>query len=338
VPPCRYALTIGWLEPSYVIQRFLDAQRIHSLTGYLERLHEGVRLPWRMPWGAPGGAWAPLGHADVAAGCRCLAAGGVWRRRVAVAPAGCVQGCCQFLETPQIFPASPSPLQGHASSDHTTLLLNCYTKLRDVAKLDAFIQGDGSMTKDSLHFDVDTAIKASARLGVVVFGRCGGWWRGLKERGCSAAAALGLRSQPPLQFSQRAVRVAAAVWRPLRRCAGGLATMSTRCTWRWLRRSPKSTWTSCWRTARGGWGCAGGNWVNGSPPPAPGYSPQTQGQHAAQCMHLIYTCVAVSAGAAKCLAFVEVAQLCPTDRLRRTACCAACTACTAAGTARGWSL
>ena len=30
--------------------------------------------------------------------------------------------------------------QGHASSDHTTLLLNCYTKLKDVAKLDAFIQ------------------------------------------------------------------------------------------------------------------------------------------------------------------------------------------------------
>ena len=232
--------------------------------------------------------------------------GGVLRRRVAVAPAGCVQGCCQFLETPQIFCASPSPLQGHASSDHTTLLLNCYTKLRDVAKLDAFIQGDGSMTKDSLHFDVDTAIKASVRLGVVVLGRCGGWWRGLKERGCSAAAALGLRSQPLLQFSQRAVRVA-AVWCPLRRCAGGLATMSTRCSLRWLRRSPKSTWTSCWRTARGGWvgggGCAGGdgltvdkclspapatahrqktaigrwgwaggNGVNGSPPPAPGYS------------------------------------------------------------------
>ena len=41
---CRYALTIGWLEPSYVIQRFLDAQRIQSLTGYLERLHAGVRL------------------------------------------------------------------------------------------------------------------------------------------------------------------------------------------------------------------------------------------------------------------------------------------------------
>ena len=29
--------------------------------------------------------------------------------------------------------------QGLASADHTTLLLNCYTKLKDVDKLDAFI-------------------------------------------------------------------------------------------------------------------------------------------------------------------------------------------------------
>jgi hypothetical protein len=28
---------------------------------------------------------------------------------------------------------------GLAGADHTTLLLNCYTKLKDVAKLDAFI-------------------------------------------------------------------------------------------------------------------------------------------------------------------------------------------------------
>ncbi|KAI3427097.1 hypothetical protein D9Q98_007036 [Chlorella vulgaris] len=91
----QYAATIGHLEPSYVIQRFLDVQRIHGLTDYLERLHA----------------------------------------------------------------------QGAASSDHTTLLLNCFTKLKDVAKLDAFIQGDGSMTRDSLHFDVDTAIKVCRSAG-----------------------------------------------------------------------------------------------------------------------------------------------------------------------------
>ncbi|PRW51086.1 vacuolar -sorting-associated 11-like protein isoform A [Chlorella sorokiniana] len=91
----QYELTVGHLEPSYVIQRFLDVQRLHALTRYLERLHA----------------------------------------------------------------------QGHASSDHTTLLLNCYTKLKDVAKLDAFIQGDGSMTRDSLHFDIDTAIRVCRQAG-----------------------------------------------------------------------------------------------------------------------------------------------------------------------------
>eukprot|EP00775_Hariotina_reticulata_P008195 gene8195-8386_t len=70
----QYLETIGHLEPSYVIRRFLDAQRINSLTRYLEHLH-----------------------------------------------------AC-----------------GMAGADHTTLLLNCYTKLKDVAKLDAFIHRDAS--------------------------------------------------------------------------------------------------------------------------------------------------------------------------------------------------
>ena len=38
----HYAATIGQLEPSYVIRKFLDAQRIHHLTSYLEQLHEQV--------------------------------------------------------------------------------------------------------------------------------------------------------------------------------------------------------------------------------------------------------------------------------------------------------
>ncbi|KAL4429983.1 hypothetical protein ABPG77_004353, partial [Micractinium sp. CCAP 211/92] len=91
----QYAATVGHLEPSYVIQRYLDVQRIHSLTDYLERLHS----------------------------------------------------------------------EGHASCDHTTLLLNCYTKLKDVAKLDAFIQGDGQMSRDALHFDIDTAIRVCRSAG-----------------------------------------------------------------------------------------------------------------------------------------------------------------------------
>ena len=81
----QYIHTIGHLEPSYVIQKFLDAQRIHNLTNYLEKLHE----------------------------------------------------------------------KGLASKDHTTLLLNCYTKLKDVEKLNVFIKSDDGEHK----FDVETAIR-----------------------------------------------------------------------------------------------------------------------------------------------------------------------------------
>ena len=40
----QYRETIGQLEPSYVIRKFLDAQRIHNLTEYLEELHDKVWL------------------------------------------------------------------------------------------------------------------------------------------------------------------------------------------------------------------------------------------------------------------------------------------------------
>ncbi|KAL3849162.1 hypothetical protein ACJIZ3_011044 [Penstemon smallii] len=83
----QYILTIGHLEPSYVIQKFLDAQRIYNLTNYLEKLHE----------------------------------------------------------------------KGLASKDHTTLLLNCYTKLKDVEKLNVFIKSEDGMGEHK--FDVETAIR-----------------------------------------------------------------------------------------------------------------------------------------------------------------------------------
>uniref|UniRef100_A0A7N0RIR5 Vacuolar protein sorting-associated protein 11 homolog n=1 Tax=Kalanchoe fedtschenkoi TaxID=63787 RepID=A0A7N0RIR5_KALFE len=83
----QYILTIGHLEPSYVIQKFLDAQRIHNLTNYLEKLHE----------------------------------------------------------------------KGLASKDHTTLLLNCYTKLKDIEKLNVFIKSEDGVGEHK--FDVETAIR-----------------------------------------------------------------------------------------------------------------------------------------------------------------------------------
>ncbi|KAJ6811689.1 vacuolar protein-sorting-associated protein 11-like protein [Iris pallida] len=89
----QYINTIGHLEPSYVIQKFLDAQRIHNLTNYLEKLHE----------------------------------------------------------------------RGLASKDHTTLLLNCYTKLKDVEKLNKFIKGEDGVGEH--RFDVETAIRVCRTAG-----------------------------------------------------------------------------------------------------------------------------------------------------------------------------
>ena len=73
----QYCQTIGHVEPSYVIRRFLDAQRISNLTMYLERLHETHNGE-------------------------------------------------------------------NVTADHTTLLLNCYAKLKDVEKLNRFINPEAA--------------------------------------------------------------------------------------------------------------------------------------------------------------------------------------------------
>ncbi|KAF1956315.1 vacuolar protein sorting-associated protein 11 [Byssothecium circinans] len=79
----QYLKAIDNTEPSQVIRKFLDTQRIHNLIEYLEELHDHHK----------------------------------------------------------------------ATSDHTTLLLNCYAKLKDVEKLEEFIK-----SPDDLKFDLDTAI------------------------------------------------------------------------------------------------------------------------------------------------------------------------------------
>ena len=54
-------------------------------------------------------------------------------------------------------------MQKLAGADHTTLLLNCYTKLKDVAKLDAFLRGSGAAEgSTTLPFDAETAVKVPA--------------------------------------------------------------------------------------------------------------------------------------------------------------------------------
>ncbi|XP_022916247.2 vacuolar protein sorting-associated protein 11 homolog [Onthophagus taurus] len=81
----QYIKTIGKLEPSYVIRKFVDSQHIESLTTYLEAIHK----------------------------------------------------------------------QGQANEDHTTLLLNCFTKLNKTDSLKEFIL----MKDGEAKFDVDIAIK-----------------------------------------------------------------------------------------------------------------------------------------------------------------------------------
>lgn len=63
---------------------------------------------------------------------------------------------------------------GVANSDHTTLLLNTYTKLKDATRLDSFIKtesrressGLGSESgTDELPFDLDTAIRVCRQAG-----------------------------------------------------------------------------------------------------------------------------------------------------------------------------
>jgi tetratricopeptide (TPR) repeat protein len=83
----QYLRAIDNTEPSQVIRKFLDTQRIHNLIEYLEKLHE----------------------------------------------------------------------HGKATADHTTLLLNCYAKLKDTEKLDAFVRAPGE-----IKFDLDTARAATS--------------------------------------------------------------------------------------------------------------------------------------------------------------------------------
>lgn len=87
----EYKQTIGFIEPSYVIKKFLDAQRMPQLATYLEALH----------------------------------------------------------------------MRGLANSEHTTLLINCYTKLKEKEKLHQFIYSDHA----GIHFDVGMAVEVLRNAG-----------------------------------------------------------------------------------------------------------------------------------------------------------------------------
>lgn len=82
----QYIKTIGYLEPSYIIRRFLDSRLIHFLMDYLQALHT----------------------------------------------------------------------QGQATADHTTLLLNCFTRLQLTSELQKFLSLE---TNPDIMFDLDAGIQ-----------------------------------------------------------------------------------------------------------------------------------------------------------------------------------
>lgn len=100
----EYVKTVGFLEPSFVIRKYLDAQRIPQLRLYLEVLHKKLPAP----------------SADAVAGRGATSAGPLLTS--ASAPVG--EGRAQQVLQPE----------------HTMLLLNCYAKLRDNAALEQFIK------------------------------------------------------------------------------------------------------------------------------------------------------------------------------------------------------
>ena len=120
-------------------------------------------------------------------------------------------------------------LQGLASSDHTTLLLNCYTKLKDVEKLDEFLKASGA-TEDqpSLHFDVETAIKVGH----------------LNKSFTCTFASPPNSSAGSGAYAEASGKQTPDGVRPHCRSVGLPAISSTRCTWRKRLSSRRCTWTS----------------------------------------------------------------------------------------------
>ena len=104
----QYARTVGHVEPSYVIRRFLDAAKIGHLATYLEQAH------------------APEHYGEAA------------RPGDGEAP-----------------PTTTRP-------ELTTLLVNCYGKLKNVAALDHFAAYEGDLC-----FDAATAVVALRDAGYV---------------------------------------------------------------------------------------------------------------------------------------------------------------------------
>lgn len=98
----QYIKTIGKVEPSAIIKKFLDSQRIEQMTEYLEALHKTE----------------------------------------------------------------------YATNDHRTILLNCYTKMSDSAKIDKFVKSTTSQPEfdpsiGSGYLDIETGVRVLKESGYI---------------------------------------------------------------------------------------------------------------------------------------------------------------------------
>ena len=98
----QFVLTIGRLEPSYVIRKFLDAPRVRNLTAYLEALHR---------YGASSNASTSSSPAGDGLDPRLLSHS-------------------NHNNNQQLIP----------SADHTILLLTCYAKLKEEKKIEHLLE------------------------------------------------------------------------------------------------------------------------------------------------------------------------------------------------------
>ena len=77
--------------------------------------------------------------------------------------------CVQYLDAQRIHNLVTYLQELHslglANADHTTLLLNTYTKLKDVSRLESFIKTEAKRDSDELPFDLETAIRVCRQAG-----------------------------------------------------------------------------------------------------------------------------------------------------------------------------
>lgn len=113
------------------------------------------------------------------------------------------------------------------------------------------LQGDGQMSRDALHFDIDTAIRVRRPAQAVLADRTAPQLPPTPVRNADRHAVLVGMPLPPAPEPASDPRPA----RPnasRRRCVDLPGTTSMPCMWRWRRGSGPPTWTFCWRTATGG--------------------------------------------------------------------------------------